>query len=87
MLFKTKTKRTECKKMNPPTNNELIKNYLKNIEEGITIKKPRKTKSFDINNKSTWTTKCCECGGKMVYIDSEINPRYSCLRCGNTLEV
>lgn len=41
---------------------------------------------FDINNPSTWTCRCCECGGIMHFIDHEINPRYVC-KCGNRKEV
>ena len=62
-----------------------MKEYAKG--EGITLKRPRKPKGYDINDKSTWSAKCKECGSKMVYIDSPNDPRYLCRKCGNMLEV
>ncbi len=60
---------------------------LENREKGITIKRAKRRPDYDSHDKSTWSHKCIECGAKMVYIDSEHNPRYLCQKCGNILEV
>jgi ribosomal protein S27AE len=66
---------------------DYFQKLLKTRQEGITLKRPKRPSNFDANDKSTWTNKCLECEAKMVYIDSEHDPRYLCQKCGNVLEV
>ncbi len=69
----------------------MVKDFFDKImevrEKGITIKIPKRNPDIDPHDKSTWATPCLECGAKMVYIDSEHDPRYLCRKCGNILEV
>ena len=67
---------------------EEIKDIMTNgIEIKETVKLTKEEKEEYVKDKSLWTTKCGECGKKMVYVDSEYDPRYYCKYCGNVLEV